>query len=158
MLSRLDAARFLGVSKTRIRQYERTGRLTVFRDERGRGWFPRAAVVELARTHPRANADRVHGTIAAEIFGLFRQGVELPEIVIKTQQAPATVRALFEEYSRALGAPPPPAAVDVSRYDATDRAADAKLASLQGATRRLLRSAPTAPDGEAAHARRVGGK
>jgi hypothetical protein len=72
----------------------------------------------------------VHGTIAAQVFALFRESVELPEIVMRTQQSPATIRALYEEYRRPLeasGNAPP----DLSDYDRSSRELDARIVALQ---------------------------
>ena len=151
MFTRREAARVLGCSKERVRQFEKCGRLHVIVDARGVGHFVRGEVLALARTRNRPNADRVHGTIAAQVFDLFRQGVELPEIVIQTQQSPATIRALWEEYSRPLGAPPTPA-LDLARYDASDKAIDSAIEALRRRTPAIVSEPAPAPTNGAAHA------
>jgi hypothetical protein len=72
----------------------------------------------------------VHGTIAAEVFQLFREGVELPEIVMKTQQAPLTIRKLYEEYRRPLGYQPPPK-IDLDEYERSAKELDQKIAAMR---------------------------
>jgi hypothetical protein len=130
MILRSEAAKLLGCSRRRVQQFEAEGRLRAVVDAKGIHHFARADVIAFARKRGRPHADRVHGTIAAQVFALFRESVELPEIVMRTQQSPTTIRALYEEYRRPLegrGSGPP----DLSEYDRSSRELDARIASLQ---------------------------
>lgn len=131
--TRREAARVLGCSRTRVEQLEKEGKIHCLpfdkADGRATHYFARAEVLALARVRGRPNADRVHGTIAAQIFELFRQTVDFPEIVIQTQQSPATVRALYAEYRRPLEAPP--AMPELVGYDERARELDGKIAEMQ---------------------------
>jgi DNA-binding transcriptional MerR regulator len=130
-MTRGQAAKKIGCSKTRVRQYEQDGRLhAVTIDDKGVHHYARDEVEAFARTRSHASADRVHGTVAAEVFQLFREGVELPEIVMKTQQAPLTIRKLYEEYRRPLGYQPPPK-IDLAEYDRSAKELDEKIAALR---------------------------
>ena len=128
--TRTEAARVLGCSRTRVQQFEKDGRLTAVVDQNGVHHFARADVLVLARARGRTNADRVYGTIAAEVFSLFRESVDLPEIVMRTQQSPSTIRALYEEYSRPLGHVPVPA-VDIAEYERSSRELDEMIAAMR---------------------------
>jgi hypothetical protein len=128
--TRTEAARVLGCSRTRVQQFEKDGRLAAIVDQSGVHHFARADVLALARARGRTHADRVHGTIAAEVFALFRESVELPEIVMRTHQSPATIRALYEEYRRPLGHQPT-APVDLAEYERSSRALDERIAAMQ---------------------------
>jgi hypothetical protein len=131
MIMRGEAAKLLGCSRRRVQQFEAEGRLRAVVDAKGIHHFARADVIAFARKRGRPHADRVHGTIAAQVFALFRESVELPEIVMRTQQSPATIRALYEEYRRPLegAAPQPP---DLADYDKSSRELDARIATMQG--------------------------
>jgi hypothetical protein len=72
----------------------------------------------------------VHGTIAAQVFALFRESVELPEIVMRTQQSPATIRALYDEYRRPLEVPEP--SPEVGEYERSSRELDTRIAEFHG--------------------------
>jgi hypothetical protein len=141
MVLRGEAARLLGCSRRRVQQFEAEGRLRAVVDAKGIHHFARADVLAFASKRGRPHADRVHGTIAAQVFALFRESVELPEIVMRTQQSPVTIRALYEEYRRPLEVPggSPPDLVD---YDRSSRELDARIATLQG---RELPAPPTRP-------------
>jgi hypothetical protein len=131
MILRSEAAKLLGCSRRRVQQFEAEGRLHAVVDAKGIHHFARADVIAFARKRGRPHADRVHGTIAAQVFALFRESVELPEIVMRTQQSPATIRALYEEYRRPLegAASETP---DLTEYDRSSRELDARIATLQG--------------------------
>jgi hypothetical protein len=130
-MTRGQAAKKIGCSKTRVRQYEQDGRLhAVSIDDKGVHHYAREEIEAFARTRSHASADRVHGTIAAEVFQLFREGVELPEIVMKTQQAPLTIRKLYEEYRRPLGYQPPPK-IDLDEYERSAKELDQKIAAMR---------------------------
>ena len=105
MVMRGEAARMLRLFATtrRVQQFEAEGRLRAVVDAKGNHHFARTDVIAFAHQRGKPHADRVHGTIAAQVFALFRESVELPEIVMRTQQSPATIRALYEEYRRPLG-------------------------------------------------------
>jgi hypothetical protein len=152
--TRTEAARVLGCSRTRVQQFEKDGRLCAVVDQSGVHHFARADVLALARARGRTHADRVHGTIAAEVFAMFRESVELPEIVMRTQQSPATIRALYEEYSRPLGHRPE-APVDLAEYERSSRALDEKIAAMQGQPP-LVRA--NGSSGQDVHARACGGQ
>jgi hypothetical protein len=131
MILRSEAAKLLGCSRRRVQQFEAEGRLRAVVDAKGVHHFARADVIAFARKRGRPHADRVHGTIAAQVFALFRESVELPEIVMRTQQSPATIRALYDEYRRPLEAPGS-APTDLGDYDRSSRELDARIAALQG--------------------------
>jgi hypothetical protein len=99
-------------------------------DAKGIHHFARADVVAFARKRGRPHADRVHGTIAAQVFALFRESVELPEIVMRTQQSPATIRALYEEFRRPLE--PLAQQPDLGDYERSSRELDTRIVALQG--------------------------
>ena len=147
MIMRGEAARLLGCSRRRVQQFEAEGRLRAVVDAKGIHHFARADVIAFACKRGRPHADRVHGTIAAQVFALFRESVELPEIVMRTQQSPATIRALYDEYRRPLepAAGPPP---DLSDYDRSSRELDERL--------QVFRSRPLTAT--ATGGRRVGGE
>jgi hypothetical protein len=133
-----------------VQQFEAEGRLRAVVDAKGIHHFARADVLAFARKRGRPHADRVHGTIAAQVFALFRESVELPEIVMRTQQSPATIRALYEEYRRPLegGASQPP---DLTEYDRSSRELDARIASLQGRQGRSPTSPSSQPEQDGGH-------
>jgi hypothetical protein len=127
---RSEAAKLLGCSRRRVQQFDAEGRLRAVVDAKGIHHFARADVIAFARKRGRPHADRVHGTIAAQVSALFRESVELPEIVMRTQQSPATVRALYEEYRRPLESPGPQP--DLGDYERSSRELDERIAALQG--------------------------
>jgi hypothetical protein len=149
MIMRGEAAKLLGCSRRRVQQFEAEGRLQAVVDAKGVHHFARADVIAFARKRGRPHADRVHGTIAAQVFALFRESVELPEIVMRTQQSPATIRSLYEEYRRPLESTPP-ATPDLTDYERSSRELDRRVAELQSrepvglSSRSNLRGRPNA--------------
>jgi hypothetical protein len=136
-LTRMQVARLVGCSKTQVRNYERRGILRPSVDGKGVHWFLKAEVAALARKkESRADAraaradkrDRL-GELAARVFFLFREGVELPEIVIETKRSPELIRRLYDEYRRPLATPP--TALEGTRYAQGDSPSDAS-GELQG--------------------------
>lgn len=115
MLRRVDVQRILGCSRSLTFHLEQQGKLKAVIDRDGVHLFLRTDVLELARLRGRPHADKIAGTIAAEIFRLFREGTELPEIVMMTQQSPATVRALYNEFRRPLE--PETSPIDLRDYE-----------------------------------------
>ncbi len=128
-LTRAEVARFLGCSRRRIHQLQAEGRIHSVLDAQGWHVFSRAEVIAFAERRGRTHADKTHGTVAAEVFRLFREGVELPEVVMQTKQAPATVRALWEEYRRPLEVPA--ALPDLSDYEERARLDGEHLAAMR---------------------------
>jgi DNA-binding transcriptional MerR regulator len=96
----------LGCTRSGVRYLERIGLLTPEKDPKGIRRFNReqveALLSELRRQGPRPSLVR-SGSLAARVFKMFRDGLSFPEIVIKTEETPETIRALFEEYRRPLG-------------------------------------------------------
>jgi len=91
-----EAAKLLGCSRRRVHacnSARRRGGSALVVDSKGTHYFARADVLAFARKRGWPHADRVRGTIAAQVFGLFRESVELPEIGMRTQQSPVTIRA-----------------------------------------------------------------
>jgi hypothetical protein len=116
VLTRSAVARMLGCTRSGVRYLERIGVLTPEVDAKGVRRFDRAEVDallgELRRQRPSATLAR-DGSLAARVFRMFRDGLSFPEIVIKTEESPETIRALFEQYRRPLGeADEEPRAVD----------------------------------------------
>jgi Helix-turn-helix domain len=100
-LSPQEARTILGISRSYLQKLERQGKVSSIKDERGIHRYSRSEIAALAlRRHVKV--DRVHGTIAVQVFELFQAGMELPDIVIRTGQSPATIRSLWEEYKRPL--------------------------------------------------------
>jgi hypothetical protein len=130
-VTRSIASKMLGCSRTRVRQFEAEGRLRAVEiDDKGIHHYLLSDLQALVRERGNGVApDRVHGTIAAQVFKMFREGVELPEIVMQTQQSPMTIRQLYEEYSRPLGHKPSPT-VDLKDYDDQAKTLDEKIARL----------------------------
>jgi hypothetical protein len=108
--TRRDAAKILGISRRRVEQLQASGKLVVyFIGPTGTIYYKRSDVVALCAGRPKADLSRLPamGSIAAEIFTLFRETCDLSEIVIRTRQPPQLIRHLYEEFRRPLGAPEP---------------------------------------------------
>jgi hypothetical protein len=112
-LTRTQVGEIVGVSEPRIRQLEEQGKLHATIDERGVHRFDkkevRAYAVKRAariaeRGSPGVQRSDGRAVIAAEVFQLFKQGVELPDIVILLSISPTLVRELYSEYTLPLGA------------------------------------------------------
>jgi hypothetical protein len=103
-------ASIVGVTDRRIAQLEAEGVLHATIDERGVHRFRREEVTAYAirRTNRKAatrdQRHDGHAEIAAQVFELFRQGVELPDIVIMMKLSPSVIRELYSEYTLPLGA------------------------------------------------------
>lgn len=102
-LSPVETRRLLGVSRTRIQQFERRGDLHPVVDERGVHRFARSEVERLrraraSRDEERTRRPKVPGDVAARVFELFDEGWTLPQIVRETKLAPESVRELHVEY------------------------------------------------------------
>jgi DNA-binding transcriptional MerR regulator len=97
-------AALLGVSVSAVRRWQKRKELNGIKDCDGNFRFDRQEVLDFAAKRGRVSV--TSGDIAAEIFDLFRQRKRLGEIVIATKQTPATVRALYAEWTTPLGAKP----------------------------------------------------
>jgi DNA-binding transcriptional MerR regulator len=97
----------LRCSLSAVRYYEQKGVLKPTIDSRGVRRFDRAEVEALGR-ELRRKGHRTRmgatGDVAATVFRMFRDGMSFAEIVIKTEETPETIRALFEQYKRPLEA------------------------------------------------------
>jgi DNA-binding transcriptional MerR regulator len=117
VLTRSVVARMLSCTLSGVRYYERKGALNPTVDRHGVRRFERAEVEALGRElHRTGHRTRMgtRGDIAAAVFRMFRDGQSFAEIVIKTEETPETIRALFEQYKRPLEEPrlPPKASND----------------------------------------------
>jgi hypothetical protein len=64
---------------------------------------------------------------------------------MRTQQSPATIRALDEEYSRPLGHRPE-APIDLAEYERSSRPLDERIAAMQGQPPLMRANGSTGPD------------
>jgi hypothetical protein len=105
VLTRHDVARALRCTVSGVRHLERRGVLHPKLDSRGVWRFDHAEVEALGK-ELRHEGHQTHfgitGDIAATIFRMFRDGLSFPEIVIRSQEMPETVRALYAQYRRPL--------------------------------------------------------
>lgn len=108
-LTQQEARTILGLSRPSLIDLERQGKLHTVRSEGGHRTYIRDEVVALARKR-HVKVDRVAASIAVAVFEMFKDGYELPEIVIQTGQSPATIRDLFAEYTTPLRRETPEAA------------------------------------------------
>jgi hypothetical protein len=97
-MTRTEVARALGVTLTRVRALETSGKLSPVADTRGVHTFDRREVAAYVRTRPARR--QLDGKIAAVVFRMIRDGFALNAIVIETEQSPETIRKLFAEYRR----------------------------------------------------------
>jgi hypothetical protein len=106
-LSRVHAARLLGRSISRIRQWEKAGRLHGVKTEGGVTQFARSELLELRKTLGMTAAQSadvdVTGAVCAEVFRMFYASASIHEVVIKTQLRPEQVRRLYAQYQTPLG-------------------------------------------------------
>jgi excisionase family DNA binding protein len=103
MVTTGQAAKLLGCSRRWIQKLQKKGRLHSVVDQKGTHHFAREELLAFARD--RGRPGQPEGAIVARVFELFREQADLAEIVIQTQLTPETVRALWDEYRRPLGAP-----------------------------------------------------
>lgn len=96
-----DVRSVLGISRTYLEKLRKTGKLQTVKDEHGVHQFSRAEVLALARRR-HVKVDKVAASIAVQVFEFFRDGYELPEIVMQTGQSPETIRGLYREYKTPL--------------------------------------------------------
>lgn len=109
-MTRREVAERLGVSTSSVRRLE-FDELFPKEDNRGVWRFDGAEVEALAgrrgqreqrapvRTAARSDPE---GRLAARVFKMFGRGIPLAHIVVATRQSPATVRALYSEWSTTL--------------------------------------------------------
>jgi DNA-binding transcriptional MerR regulator len=101
-------AEMLQCTLSGVRYFERKRLLTPKVDPRGVHRFDRAQVEALGRAlRSKGHRTRmgVTGDLAAQVFRMFRDGLSFAEIVIKTEETPETIRALWNEYKRPLSEP-----------------------------------------------------
>ena len=97
-LSPAEAKNILGISRSYLQKLEKQGRVSSIKDERGIHRYSRSEIAALAlRRHVKV--DKVHASIAVQVFELFQAGMQLPDIVIRTGQSPATIRTLWKSSS-----------------------------------------------------------
>jgi hypothetical protein len=96
-----DVRRMTGYSRTRIQQLTQSGKLPSVKSDSGAYLYELADVTAIARRR-HVKVDKVHASIAVEVFELFQAGMKLPDIVIRTGQSPQTIRDLWEEFKRPL--------------------------------------------------------
>jgi len=106
LLLRHQVATLLGMTRTGVTHLLERGKLQSTRDAKGRHLFSRADVLEYARLRGRPLRERQEGSTAAKVFEFFREGRDLPDIVIETGLSPALVRQLYAEYKEPLRAGP----------------------------------------------------
>jgi len=102
-----EAARILNVDPSRVRQLERTGKLTGSRDHLNRRRFSREDVEALARARMRIKGTNVSrtgariltGEVIAEVFRLFDEENDLRQVVREMKLTPEEVRQLWREYT-----------------------------------------------------------
>jgi hypothetical protein len=114
ILTPLQTRQLLGVSRTRILQFEDRGELHAIRDERGVHRYMRSEVERLVRVRASSPDRRVArvgaklpGDVVARVFELFDDGWTLPQIVRETKLPPEAVRALHVEYRTPVDQPSP---------------------------------------------------
>jgi MerR HTH family regulatory protein len=83
MLTRHEAARRLGIPRTTLRHWEKSGRIQCVVDAEGWHWFNADEVERAVQTH---------STVAAQATRLFAEGKSVTEVVIALGVDPAAVR------------------------------------------------------------------
>ncbi len=113
-LSPLQTRQLLGVSRTRVLQFEERGELHPIRDARGVHRYARSEVERLVRVRESSTDARMTrvgaklpGEVVARVFELFDDGWTLPQIVRETKLPPEAVRALYVEYKTPVDQPSP---------------------------------------------------
>jgi DNA-binding transcriptional MerR regulator len=130
----------LRCSLSAVRYYEQRGDLKPTVDARGVRRFDRAEVEALGR-ELRRKGHRTQlgatGDVAAAIFRMFRDGLSFTEIVIKTEETPETIRALFEQYRRPLEPrESPPTPDDDSDYAERTKSIESSIEAIRERMRR----------------------
>jgi YD repeat-containing protein len=97
-LTRATVCRILGVTRSAVVHYQKTGRLTSVVDADGIHRFNREEVDALAATRRARRLQTVSGDVAADVFRLFEAGYSPAEVVIELAQPTEIVRALWEDY------------------------------------------------------------
>jgi hypothetical protein len=99
-----ETARLLGVSKQRVEQLRKAGKLgSATLDPNGRWQFDRAEVQRLLSERARAPHPRMlDGKRYAQVFVMFQRGLSFADIVVQAQVTPEQVRALYNEYLQPL--------------------------------------------------------
>jgi hypothetical protein len=143
VLTRTHVARMLRCALVTVRRMEQDGRLQPIVDPRGVRRFDRRQVEALCRERLRQGfrAGGITGELAAEVFSHFRNQVPFADIVIKTHASPETIRVLWDEYKRPLGAPSAQEsarALQQENEEAEARSRDIEHAILQNRARRAV--------------------
>jgi hypothetical protein len=99
-----ETARLLGVSKQRVEQLRKAGKLgRATLDPNGRWQFDRAEVQRLLSERARAPHPRMlDGKRYAQVFAMFQRGLSFADIVVQAQVTPEQVRTLYSEYLQPL--------------------------------------------------------
>ncbi len=99
-----ETARLLGVSKQRVEQLRKAGKLgSATLDPNGRWQFDRAEVQRLLSERARAPHPRMlDGKRYAQVFAMFQRGLSFADIVVQAQVTPEQVRTLYSEYLQPL--------------------------------------------------------
>jgi hypothetical protein len=100
-ITRNEAAKVLGTSYQNVRKLQRKGYLHSDPDRYGVHRFDRREVEALARK--RGLQIKPSGELAARVFAMFKANQSFADIVIETQQEPAMIRDLWEQYEAGLG-------------------------------------------------------
>ncbi len=126
LLTTLEAADVLGISRPRLQQFVYNGRLKpVVKGAAGKGpaKFARVDVETLKaeRGSPKVILSRTDGAVAKRVFALFELGRTLPQVVAELEISPIKVRALYREWATPLTREVPPSLEDKARKDAAER-------------------------------------
>jgi hypothetical protein len=108
MITRVDVAGLLGVSRSMVRKLEAAGKLHPILSQEGINLFSREEVVDFARRRGKNLGEKIAGKLAAQAFELFESGATLPQIVMQLGISPGDVRRLWGEYNRPLERPKSP--------------------------------------------------
>jgi hypothetical protein len=141
VLTRAVVAHMLRLTVGGVRYYQRKGVLHTDPDLRGVHRFRRDEVEALAR-YLRRKGHRTNlgasGDLVAQVFRLFREGQSLSEICIKTEETPATIRDLWLEFKRPLGATDaePVNQNDLSEYQSRAREDELEILARRARRRR----------------------
>ncbi len=95
-LTRAEAAKLLGISKSRVQQLEERGELRSIKDDRGRCRYDPAEVLEVAE---RRKADGIPSSSELDLlFEMFREHRTVLEIRRATRLSSETLMRLYAEY------------------------------------------------------------
>jgi hypothetical protein len=100
----------LKTSYENIRRLQRIGQLRSEPDRHGVHRFDRREVEALARR--RGLQITASGELAARVFKLLKEGRSFHDIVIETEQEPATILALWQQYKNGFAASSPDETTD----------------------------------------------